>query len=154
MTSRNTAILGVFAYAAIGTFIGLWLWEVLVYAWVPGGVVMALATYGFIATYRGPTNHAVFIMIFMLAAFVTIVGAFADALSYDTYEPSGVLRHLAHAWIPGAALMVLATCGYIATHRGPRRGAITKMAVAIGAFPVVLVMAVAFGDLLGEEAYR
>ena len=154
MTPRSTTILGVFGFAAFATFIGILAWGVLPYGWVPGGVVMALATFGFIATYRGPKNNAVFIMIFMLAAFVTIVGAFADALSYATYEPSGVGGALAYAWIPSGALMVLATCGHIATYRGPRRAAITMSAVTIGAFSVVLVMAVLFGDLLGEEAYR
>ncbi|MCZ6545443.1 MAG: hypothetical protein O6913_07045 [Chloroflexi bacterium] len=150
MTPRNTAILGVFAYAAIATFIGLLFWEDLVYGWVPGGVVMALTTYGFIATYRGPKNNAVFIMIFMLAAFVTIVGAFADA----TDEHIGVLQELSYAWIPGAAVMALATYGFLATYRGPRRDAMTMTAVTIGAFSVVLVMAIAVGDLLGDEGRR
>ena len=50
--------------------------------------------------------------------------------------------------------MVLATGGHIATYRGPRRDAITMTAVTIGAFAVVLVTAVVFGDLIGEESYR
>ena len=154
MTPRSTAILGVFGFAAFAALIGLLFWGVLPYGWVPGGGVMALATFGFIATYRGPKNNAVFIMIFMLAAFVTIIGAFLDALSYATYEPSGVQGDLAYAWIPGAAVMVLATCGFIATYRGPRRDAITMTAVTIGAFSVVLVLVVALGDWFGEEAYR